>query len=106
MPKNSYWLNNMEFSTIWLSSKTQREHRVVIKITFENITDDHEFYEHYIAELEILWDGENIYNIVPPETLEDFAKEAQDFYEAYASEQKRCNEDDYIDPKHIDSWSF
>jgi hypothetical protein len=43
---------------------------------------------------------------VPPETLEDFAQEAKDFYEAYASEQKRCNEDDYIDPKHIDSWSF
>jgi hypothetical protein len=96
----------MEYKTIWVSSKTQREHPVVIKISFENITEDYEFYEHYIAELSIHWDGEDIYNIVPPEALEDLAQEAKEFYEDYAREQKRCNEDDYIDPKHIDSWSF
>jgi hypothetical protein len=96
----------MEYKTIWVSSKTQREHPVVIKISFENITEDYEFYEHYIAELSIHWDDEDIYNIVPPEALEDLAQEAKEFYEDYAREQKRCNEDDYIDPKHIDSWSF
>ena len=96
----------MEISTIWLSSKTQREHRVVIKIDFEDVTDDWQSRPHYIAELSLLWDGENIYGIVPQEDLEELAQEAKDFYEAYADDQKRCNEDDFIEPKHIDFWSF
>jgi len=96
----------MEISTIWLSRKTQREHRVVIKIDFEDVTDDWQSRPHYIAELSLLWDGENIYGIVPQEDLEELAQEAKDFYEAYADDQKRCNENDFIEPKHIDSWSF
>jgi hypothetical protein len=96
----------MEFKTIWLSSKTEREHPVIIKITFEDITDDWDSRPHYLAELSIIWDGENIYNIVPPEDLEELAQEAKEFYEDYVREQIRCNEDDYIEPKHINSWSF
>jgi hypothetical protein len=96
----------MEFKTIWLSSKTQREHPVVITIDFADVTDDWETRPHYIAELSLTWDGENIYNIVPPQDLDELAIEAKDFYADFAREQQRCNEDDYIDPKHIDSWSF
>ena len=96
----------MELKTIWLSSKTEREHPVIIEITFEDITDDWDSRPHYLAELSITWDGENIYNIVPAEDLEKLAQEAKEFYEDYVSDQKRCNEDDFIEPKHIDSWSF
>ena len=96
----------MELKTIWLSSKTKREHPVIIEITFEDITDDWDTRPHYLAELSITWDGENIYNIVPAEDLEELAQEAKEFYKDYVSDQKRCNEDDFIEPKHIDSWSF
>ena len=96
----------MEIKTIWLSSKTQREHPVIISIDFDDITDDWDNRPHYLAELSILWDGENIYNLVPSDDLDELAKEAKDFYQDYVTEQKRCNEDDFIDPKHIDSWSF
>lgn len=96
----------MEFDTLWFSTKTQIGHRVTIVIDFEDITDDWDLRPHYLAELSIKWDGENIYNIVPPEDLEELEKEAQEFYEDYVIAQKRCNEDDFIDPKHIDSWSF
>jgi hypothetical protein len=96
----------MELKTIWLSSKTEREHPVIIEITFEDITDDWDSRPHYLAELSITWDGENIYNIVPAEDLEELAQEAKEFYEDYVSDQKRCNEDDFIEPKHITSWSF
>lgn len=96
----------MEFKTIWLSSKTQREHPVVIKIDFADVKDDWEYYPHYIAELSIFWDGENIYNIVPPDDLEDLAQETQEYYECYVVERKRCMEQDFIDPKYIDEWTF
>ena len=96
----------MELKTIWLSSKTEREHPVIIEITFEDITDDWDSRPHYLAELLITWDGENIYNIVPAEDLEELAQEAKEFYEDYVREQIRCNEDDFIEPKHINSWSF
>jgi hypothetical protein len=99
-------MSDFEFKTIWLSSKTEREHPVIITVDFDDISDDWDTRPHYLAELSITWDGENIYNIVPPEDLEELAKETQDFYEAYADDQKRCNENDYIDPKHIDSWNF
>ena len=99
-------MSDFEFKTIWLSSKTDREHPVIITVDFDDISDDWDTRPHYLAELSITWDGENIYNIVPPEDLEELAKETQDCYEAYADDQKRCNEDDFIDPKHIDSWNF
>ena len=99
-------MSDFEFKTIWLSSKTEREHPVIITVDFDDISDDWDTRPHYLAELSITWDGENIYNIVPPEDLEELAKETQDFYEAYADDQKRCNENDFIDPKHIDSWNF
>jgi hypothetical protein len=99
-------MSDFEFKTIWLSSKTEREHPVIITVDFDDISDDWDTRPHYLAELSITWDGENIYNIVPPEDLEELAKETKDFYEAYADDQKRCNEDDFIDPKHIDSWNF
>ena len=99
-------MSDFEFKTILLSSKTDREHPVIITVDFDDISDDWDTRPHYLAELSITWDGENIYNIVPPEDLEELAKETQDFYEAYADDQKRCNEDDFIDPKHIDSWNF
>jgi hypothetical protein len=62
---------------------------------------------HYLAELSITWDGENIYNIVPAEDLEELAQEAKEFYEDYVSVSRSvAMKMTFIDPKHIDSWSF
>lgn len=97
---------DFDIKTIWHSSKSNKRHPVLITAEFADDSDDWDLHPTYIAELSIFWDGENIFSLVPQEDLDELADEIKDAYESYVSLQKQWNETDFIEPKHITSWSF